>query len=102
MRRPLERAARERWHFGGPSGVWVLSGGLCVSVVGAGCGGFARGVRPFRPGSFFFFVYPIQNVNTHTRALRRGTQPQDTDTQDMRQANGERRRCHNERRDGSP
>jgi hypothetical protein len=35
--------------------VWVLSGGLRVSVVGAGCGGFARGVRPFRPGSFCFF-----------------------------------------------
>ena len=41
------------WHFVGPSGVWVLSGGLRVSVVGAGCGGFARGVRPFRLGSFF-------------------------------------------------
>ena len=34
--------------------MWVLSGGLRVSVVGAGCGGFARGVRPFRPGSFFY------------------------------------------------
>ena len=46
---------RVRWHFVGPSGVWVLSGGLRVSVVGAGCGGFARGVRPLRPGSVFFY-----------------------------------------------
>jgi hypothetical protein len=30
-----------------------VSGGLRVSVVGAGCGGFARGVRPFRPGFLF-------------------------------------------------
>ena len=49
-------------YFGGPSGVWVLSGGLCVGFVGAGRGGFARGVRPFRPGSFFFW----HGLHAHT------------------------------------
>jgi hypothetical protein len=38
-----------------------MSGGLRVSVVGAGCGGFARGVRPFRPGSFFFLITVSQS-----------------------------------------
>jgi hypothetical protein len=55
--------------------VWVLSGGLRVSVVGAVCGGFARGVRPFRPGSFFFLPYYYERVRQARARARTQSHP---------------------------